>query len=300
MIKSNRDILVSTQVVAQISNPMLEAPGGFSGGYASTWDGRVKLGIGPGGIKYNVKIGSPCFGWPETESLEPEVALKEVQGIPATPFQSPGSVATTINTVTCIGNEGTLISGDAKGEKGVIVGKSDDHILTHFADETVNKLSIGDKVRIRAEGIGLTIDGFDGNLYNMSPNFLESLKLKLENDKLVFPVAKIIPAYAMGSGSGGSEAQRGNFCIQSCPPELVKELGIGDLKMGDIVALNDILMSYGKSYYRKAITVGVIATGASDNAGHGPGVLAIAASQKGMIAPVLDPKANIAKYLKLV
>jgi len=43
----------------------------------------------------------------------------------------------------------------------------------------------------------------------------------------------------------------------------------------------------------------VITIGGSDMAGHGPGVMAIAASKKGKIEPRIDPRANVARYLKL-
>jgi hypothetical protein len=300
LIKINDERLLVTQVLAQVSHPTIEGGGGFGGGYVTTWDGKAKLGVGPGGIKYNVKIGSPCFGWPETEYLEPEVALKDADVRSSMPgYQTSGSVAVTVNTVSCLGNEVMLVGGDAKGKKGVVVGKSRRYIVSHFSEDVLDDLSIGDKVKIRAEGLGLSVQDFKGELYNMSPSFLRSLDLKLEGEKLVFPVKKVIPAYAMGSGSGGSEAQRGTFSIQSCPPSLVKELGLNDLCIGDIVACQDILMSYGKGYYRGATTVGVVATGASDNAGHGPAIFAIAASQEGKIEPFIDNKANLAKFMDL-
>ncbi len=282
--------------MAQIAPPILESQAGFNGGYLTTWDGRAKHGAGPGGIKYNVRLGSPCLGWPETEYLEPGVSLKEVEA-KAAPYQNPSSFSTTMHTVCCLGNEARLVSGDAKSRKGVIIGKSDRHVLAEFSDKILEDLTIGDHVRIIAEGVGLEVEGFEGSVFNMSGEFLDSLNLSLNGGKLVFPVAKIIPAYAMGSGVGGSEAQRGNFSIQSNPPELVEELGIADLKMGDFVALKDILMHYGKAYHRGAITVGVVMTGASDNAGHGPGVLALASSKPGMILPDVDRSANLRRYI---
>jgi len=80
---------------------------------------------------------------------------------------------------------------------------------------------------------------------------------------------------------------------------LVEEMGLEDLRIGDIVACRDVLMSYGKGYHRGAITIGVVAFGASDQAGHGPGVFAIAASKKGNIKPRIDDKANLKNILKL-
>jgi hypothetical protein len=300
MVKTNKDSLVATQVIAKVSHPTLPVHGGLMGNYVTTWDGRAKLGIGLGGIKYNIRVGSPCFGWPATECLEPGVALKEDEGKPTSPgYQSPGAVATTVQAVTCIGNKVTVVSGDAKGAMGVVTGKGRGSILSHFVDADLANLSIGDKVKIRAEGVGLEVDGFQGDVFNVSPGFLEALSPEVRNGVLTLPAAKEVPAQAMGYGVGGSEAQRGYLCIQSTPPALVQELGLGDLRLGDVVALRDTLISYGKGYHRGAVTVGVVVFGASDVAGNGPGVLAIAASKEGKIKPRLTKDANIAKYLRL-
>ncbi|MBN2334727.1 DUF4438 domain-containing protein [Candidatus Bathyarchaeota archaeon] len=298
MLKTNKDSLVATQVTARVSHPSLTVHGGLMGSYVATWDGRLKLGIGPGGIKYNVRVGSPCFGWPDTEYLEPGVTLKEVEAKPAAPgYQSQGAVATTVQAVTCVGNKVTVTSGDAKGAVGVVTGKGRGSIHSHFADADLENLSIGDRVKIRAEGVGLKVEGFDGDVFNMSPDFLEAMSPEVKDGVLTLPAAKEIPAHAMGYGVGGSEAQRGYICIQSSPPSLVEELGLGNLRIGDLVALRDTLVSYGKGYHRGAVTVGVVVFGASEVAGQGPGVMAIAASKKGMIEPKLERDANVAKYL---
>ena len=133
----------------------------------------------------------------------------------------------------------------------------------------------------------------------MAPSFLESLNVELTGDTVSVPVTREIPAYAMGSGSGGGTGMSGHFCIQSNPPELVEELKLDDLKIGDLVACRDIRMEYGKGYYRGAVTVGVVAFGASEQAGHGPGIFSIFVSKKGKIKPVIDPDANLTKYLNL-
>ena len=300
MLKTNKDSLVATQVIARVSHPTLPVQGGMMGNYVTTWDGKAKLGIGLGGIKYNVRVGSPCFGWPATECLEPGVALKEDEGKPTSPgYQGPGAVATTVQAVTCIGNKVTVVSGDARGAVGVVTGKGRGSVLSHFGEADLANLSIGDRVKIRAEGVGLEVDGFQGDVFNVSPGFLEALGPEVRNGVLTLPAAKEVPAHAMGYGVGGSEAQRGYLCIQSTPPALVRELGLGDLRIGDLVALSDTLISYGKGYHRGAVTVGVVAFGASDVAGNGPGVLAIAASKDGKIKPRLTRDANVARYLKL-
>lgn len=303
MIKTNKNKLVIQEVVGKISHPTMMTIGGTSGSYVTTWNGKPKIGIGVGGIKYNVKVGDSCFGWPEAEYLEPGVALigiDEKSGVRT--IQAARSTAMGFHKLTCIGNKVKVMSGEGKGAIGVVTGKRGrqvNHVLTHFSDEDLEKLSIGDRVRVKAEGTGLEIKGFDGRIFNMSPKFLESIAPEQEDDQLVMPVVKEIPAYAMGYSAGGSPAELGHWCIQASPPELLRELKLGDLCIGDLVACRDILIVYGNSYYKGAVTIGVITFGSSDIGGHGPGVLAIAASKKGKIKLRIDQDANVAKYLGL-
>ncbi|MCD6263742.1 DUF4438 domain-containing protein [Candidatus Bathyarchaeota archaeon] len=65
----------------------------------------------------------------------------------------------------CIGNEARVVSGMGKGAKGTVVGKigylpgRSHHVVIHFKDEDLEKLSIGDKIQVKAWGVGLKIRG---------------------------------------------------------------------------------------------------------------------------------------------
>lgn len=300
LIKTNRDKLLVQQVLGVIAPPVLLVEGGNIGAYVTTWDGRPKIGIGIGGIKYNVKVGDPCFGWPETEYLEPGVSIEGVEERQMGP--RPTGPAMALHKFSCVGNEVKVL--DQENLKGVVVGKTGYagmpyHVLAHFSQEELVKLKIKDKVSIRAEGIGLKIEGFDGHIHNMSPSFLDSLGVELEDGKLLIPVTREIPAHLIGHGIGGDPAESGHLCIQTSPPDLVEEYGLSDLRIGDLVAIRDILMTYGKGYYRGAVSVGIIATGASEMAGHGPAIFAITTSKDGKIKPLIDKESNVANFLGL-
>jgi hypothetical protein len=300
LINTNKEKLLIQEVVGIVSHPTMLVDGGLIGAYVTTWRGEPKIGFGLGGIKYNVKVGDSCFGWPEAEYIEPGVSLKSLEEKSLAPGQR--ALDRSFYQYSCVGNEVTVINGSAKGVKGVVTGKTGYagipyHVHAHFSSEDLRKINIEDKVRIITEGVGLKIEGFEGEVFNMSPKFLESLELELDNGILKMPVAVEVPAYVMGHGVGGDQAGLGHWCIQTSPPDLVKECGLEKLKIGDIVACKDVLMHYGKGYYKGAITIGVIAFGASDIAGHGPGVFAIAESKNGKLKPVIDSHANIAKYL---
>lgn len=303
-VKTNKDKLMKQVLMGKIAPPVMFVEGGLMGSYVTTWDGKPKIGIGVGGIKYNVKVGDPCFGWPETEYLSPGVSfLGHEDSSEGSSYNMKGSAQAFVK-YTAIGTKVTMVTGGGKGVEGVVTGKggtgvSGKHVFVYFKKDDLEKLNLGDKAKFLQYGVGLEIGGFEGRIFNMSPVFLDSLGLKMTGDTLEFPVAKEVSAISMGMGVGGSSAESGNWCIQSNPPQLVEKYGYGDLRIGDIVACRDVLMDYGKGYYRGAVTVGVVTSGASDVAGHGPGVMAIASSKTGKIKPVHTPDANIAKYLEL-
>ena len=247
-------------------------------------------------------MGDPVLGWPETEYMTPGVALYGADEKAEYDRRSASGSGMAFTKLCCIGNEVTVVGGDARGSKGVVTGKggvggTSRHVLSHFPKDDLRKLNIGDKMRVASKGVGLKVEGFDGRLFNMDPAFLDALEPELDGEVLELPVAKEIPVIAMGMGVGGSSAESGGWCVQVSPPHLVEMLGLGDLRFGDLVACRDALMSYGKGYYKGAITIGVVTTGESHVAGQGPGVMAIASSKHGKIKPRVDPSANVAKYL---
>ncbi len=61
---------------------------------------------------------------------------------------------------TSVGNEVKVLGGDAKGAMGKIVAKFGSYVLVHFEDDILEKLAIGDRLHVKAKGIGLEIEGF--------------------------------------------------------------------------------------------------------------------------------------------
>jgi hypothetical protein len=165
----------------------------------------------------------------------------------------------------------------------------------------MEKMAIGDRVQVKVWGVGLRIHGFDGvKVEKIDPLLLESTGITAEKGQLIVPVAEEIPAYIMGSGLGHLPvAEYVDYDIQSTCPDAVKELGLEDLRLGDVVALRDQYCGYGRGYLRGAMTIGVVIHGASDIAGHGPGVNPILTCRAGEVKPTIDREANIAKYLNI-
>jgi hypothetical protein len=287
MIETNKDRLLTIAVQGEIVSPA-------STGYRVQWDGQSKMGLGMGGIKYNLKVGDPCFGWASGDHVEPGVTIRGKEKA------DPSECA--LAMLACIGNEAVVVSGDAKGEKGVFTGRhagADD--MVWFTDDTLEKLTIGDKVQVKAVGVGLKIKGFeDVRVNKCSPRLLESLGIEVGGGKLVVPVVKEIPGFLMGSGIGWSTVlEPVDYDIQTTDPKAIKKYGLETLRLGDIVCLRDQLCTSGRGYYKGAVTIGVVIHGASDYSGHGPGVNPILSTKDGRIGIRIDQGANIAYYLGL-
>ncbi len=285
-IAINKEKLLTLAVQGKI------APAQPSTSYTTTWEGKAKMAIGVGGINYNLKIGDKVFGWASADRATVGVAA---QGLEEERFRQPDPWY----LYCSLGNEARVLSGDAKGEKGIVVGKFGRYVLLHFEEEVLAKLSIGDTLQVKACGVGLEIQGFeDVFIHGLSPELLEKLDIKIIEGKLEIPVVKEIPAEIIGQGSGGSSLY-GHWHIQTCYPPDIKKYGLDELRFGDIVFLKDIQTDYGKGYYKGGATIGVVCSGPSDISGLGIGVTPIISSRASKLRARIYPEANIGNYLGL-
>jgi len=289
LVKTNKDSLLEVALVGEITHPAVE------GTYMTGWDGAPQMGLGRGGIVYNVKIGDPCFGWAWGEKVEPGASADGVGN-----DREKGS----FRNLSSVGNKVKMIKGEAKGGEGVVVGKvgylpgGAHHVLINFNEETLENLAIGDKLQIRARGIGLQLTDYPGvRVVSTSPELLEAWGIEEIDGKLHVPVAKVIPPEYVGQGSGGSPAESRNWDIMTQSPDAVEYLR--DLKLGDLVFLEDILTAWGRGYYSGAATIGVVSCGASNSKGQGIGVTVLFTGKEGELQPKIDLGANLTRYLNL-
>ncbi len=214
-----------------------------------------------------------------------------------------GQIANTaFNILSCIGNEAAVVTGDAKSSKGVVTGKHGgiEHVLLDFQPETLEKLLLGDKILVKAYGVGLKLMDYPGiKVMNMDPCFLEALKPKPNGEKLEVPVAHMVPAAIMGSGLGANQVQSGDYDIQLFDEKVIEQYKLEDLKLGDLVAIIDADHSFGRIYRQGAISLGIVTHTNCVTAGHGPGVTSLITSPSGKLIFKIDAKANSAYLLKL-
>ena len=204
------------------------------------------------------------------------------------------------NTLACIGNVATVVSGDAKGAKGIVTGTHGgiEHVLIDFADEDLEKLCIDDKIQIRSVGQGLRLVDYPGIfVFNLDPDLLDKLGIEEVDGKLVVPVAAVVPAKFMGSGLGAASVASGDYDITTSDQEELKGLGLDQLRFGDLVALEDTDNRFGRSYRRGAVSIGVVVHSDCLIAGHGPGVTTIFTAIDGSLAYREDKEANIGRIL---
>jgi hypothetical protein len=292
LLKTNREKLVKVSVIGEVVSPVIGDTV-----YKITANGEPVILPGVGGITYNIRVGDPACGW-MADHVEPGVSLENR----VSDSRFPRGQSNALNVLACIGNEAVVVKGDAKGEKGVVVGKHGgiEHVMVDFPPATMEKLVIEDRVQIKACGVGLQLlDAPEVKVYNMSPEFLDAINPKMVKGKLEVPVTHEVPAAIMGSGLGSSQTSSGDYDITMFCAETVKECGLDDLRLGDLVAIRDADSSYGRIYRKGSVTVGIVSHSDCVIAGHGPGVTTLFTSTKGMIKPVISKNANIAKLLKL-
>lgn len=280
-MRTNKDRLVLISVAGEIAPARMRSP------YSVTTEGKVKVIPVLGGITYNVKVGDSAYGW-EGDHVEPGVSVMARKKEEEIPFM----------TLPCIGNEVIVMSGDAKGSRGVVTGKHGgvNHVIVHFDDEVLEKLMVGDKVLIKAWGQGLKLlDHPDVKVMNIDPDLFEKIGIVEKDGKLHVPVVAKVPAHLMGSGIGASSSASTDYDIMALDP---REVGVEDLRLGDIVAIMDHDNSYGVGKYRKgAVSIGVVVHSACVSAGHGPGVVVIMTGDESKILPEVVERANISDHL---
>jgi hypothetical protein len=269
--------------------------------YNVSRDGEGYCLPAPGGIVYNVRTGDNAFGW-MADHLEPGVSA----------YNSNQQENSSLLMLVCVGNEARVASGDAKGETGVVVGThacadyfasthfDNGHVIIDFPQETLEKLVYGDKILIRLVGKGLVFQDYPAIKTNcVSPRLVEAMDLQDGPDGVLrVPVVARVPPELMGSGIG-FPSEFGDYDIMADDQRALAEHGLDELRLGDIVALQDQDNRFGHGYRTGAVTIGIVVHGDCRLGGHGPGVSPLFSAIEPVIEAVINPDANLALLLSL-
>lgn len=288
MLKTNKDHVVEMFLACKPGMPRVGI------GWKVDHKGTPFLLPGIGGITLNVKAGDPAFGL-AGDHIEPGVSCTANM---EKPNDFPNN---SLQLLSCVGNEARLVSGEAKGETGVVLGHhgGSEHIIVEFDQDTKEKMTYEDKIIIRAKGQGLALTDYSEiKLFNLDPDLLEKMNItETGTGKLQVPVTTTVPAACMGSGVGRAHVGAGDYDVMTSDPDTVKKYNLDKMRFGDFVALMDHDNSYGRAYVQGAVSIGIVVHSDCKLAGHGPGISTLMTCPKPMIEPVVDPTANIADLL---
>ena len=285
-LEVNRDRLVEMAVTGYVREPFITPAT-----YRISPEGTVKALPGTGSITYNYRVGDSAVDM-AGDHVEPSVSIT-----------NDGDDQRALNILAQVGNDVRIISGDAKGKTGTVIGKHGgiENVMVEFDDEVYDLLNIGDRMQVRVVGLGMeALNGEDLYLRNLSPRLLDALTengMGLNNDgNLAVPVTHIIPAKIMGSGLGRNSVHSGDYDIQMFDEGINERYNLNTLRFGDIVAIENADHAHGRIYREGAWSIGVVVHGISTVAGHGPGVTSLITSPSGNIEPYIDENSNL-KYL---
>lgn len=288
-ITTNANDIVAVSVSGSVANPS------FSGLPAEPYrlkaDGTPFLWPTFGGIVYNVSVGDSAFGW-SADCIHPSVSIAHTDA-----NKNRG-----LNVFACVGNEAVVVSGAAQGAKGVVTGKSgrfSDQVIIHFDKETRRKIAADDRIMVRSEGVGLTVSECpDVQIKSLSPKLFDLLPKTFEDGVLKIGVTATVPPHFVGAGAGLT-SEGGSLHIQSTDRSALAELGLDQLKLGDLVAVQDTDSRYNHGYLRGAMSIGIVGQTDGPRAGYGPGMTIVMTAPAGQLGSFEAPNTNIANLLKL-
>lgn len=284
MVRTNKEHLIKMAVGGEAWPPRL------AGDYRANAQGESFVFIGTAGITLNARVGDRAYGW-AADHVEPGVSIRNREDGPEH----------ALHYLACIGNHAVVTSGEAQGATGTVTGEHA-HIMVDFETEIMEQMCSGDQILIHALGMGMEmLDYPDIAVRKISPELLERLRIEeIGNGKIRVPVAGVLPAYMMGSGAelGADYVDQD---MMSNDRETLAELGLDDLRIGDILAIQDHDHTWNRGYRQGAVTIGLINHADSFMTGHGPGVMDILSCSTDNIEYVVDTeyRPNLAAYLNI-
>lgn len=288
-LATNGDDLVAVSVAGGVAHPGF--PGLPAEPYRLAADGTPFLLPTYGGIVYNVSVGDAAFGW-AADCIHPGVSIR----------QADDNKNRGLNVFASIGNRARVMTGGAAGATGVVTGKSgrfSEQVIVHIPREARAKMAVGDQIVVRAEGIGMKLTDYpDVSLKGIAPELLAALPANEDDGRVAFGVRAHVPAHLVGAGLGLT-SEGGSLHIQSTDMSLVTELGLDNVRLGDLVAFEDTDSRYNHGYLRGARAIGVVASTDGPRAGYGPGVAILMTAPHDRLGSFESSECNLVSLLEL-
>lgn len=282
-LRTNESTLVEMAVAGSITTPSVRP-----GQYIPHPDGTAAVLPGMFGITYNVRCGDRAFGW-AGDHVEPGVSIDD---------DADSGRHHALHYLTCIGNEAIVTSGMAKGERGIVIGEHA-RILVQFSPEAHELMAPGDQIQIMTKGRGFELEDFpEVEFKKMSSALFHAMNITEKDGRLHVPVAMELPIRIMGSGAE-LNSEYVDQDLMSGDRALMAELGIDQMRLGDLIAIRHADHHFGRSYREGAVSIALCIHGDSIMTGHGPGILTLMTARDGNIDFSIDENANIATLLKI-
>ena len=278
----NFDDLVEMAVTGQVSQPAMRR-----GGYVHRPDGVGEVLPGMYGITYSARVGDRAFGW-AGDHVEPGASIAN----------SDERADFALHYLSCMGNEAEVVTGLARGAKGVVTGEHA-RLLVDFPPEVLEEMTIGDTVQVRTQGRGLRLENHPNLEFKQtSPALARAFGLRTEEGRVNCPVAMELPPRIMGSGAE-LNAEFVDQDLMSGDRALMAELGIDQMRLGDLIGIRNVDHRFGRSYREGWVAVCLCIHGDSVMTGHGPGILTLITGPAESLDFHIDPTANIAHSLSI-
>jgi hypothetical protein len=240
----------------------VEHPGFGDSPYRVDADGNPYVPVGDGGIVLGLALGDSVFAL-DGDHAAPGACL--------THREDPARHALAL--YSCIGNEAVVRTGAAAGAAGAVLGKRGEagRVITGFRPADLALMRPGDQVSVRGCGQGYRPGWLpaDVAMMNVDPGLVAGLPVQAgTGGDVTAGVRAVLPAKLAGNGLGRPAA--------GWDLDLQVDAGDGlDLRLGDLVAIEDIDSRYNMGYRKGWVSVGIVVHGASPLPGHGPGMTPI-------------------------
>lgn len=263
-------------------------------------DGQGQYRVGTGGVSYNYKLGDSCRALVGSH-VQPGVSTE--YGGPMGPSDPMmGSPYAMVYTqCCCVGNKAVVLGGPLDGKTGYVTGKiTSGGVTLGFDDEVIAQMNGTERFAIRACGVGLAIEGEeDVMVHNIDPELFEKLGITEKDGVYSVPVKKIIPGFLVGAGVGGGVITGSGQLMTDNGGENDTAYGLDKLCVGDFIAITDMDMTSGRTFWEGAVAICLVVSGDCESTGAGPHIMTVLASKTAKIQPVLQETANLANLLDL-
>jgi hypothetical protein len=161
-------------------------------------------------------------------------------------------------------------------------------VIVLFPPDVLARLVPGDSMVVRGFGQGATLPGApDVVLLNADPAALVALlPVEVRAGAAHSWVRAAVPSALVGNGIG-RPAELWDLDL-SVDVAIAPPLGLAGLRLGDLVAVDDLDVRHNAGYRRGWRTVGIVVHGASPQPGHGPGLMPLLCAPAGRLPVDID------------